>query len=288
MLEQLKKYIAFVFMILLVVIVAALYVKHRSYESQLAELRNQLASKDKTTEEQTGEFTKLTMENDSLKSSNAQLQNTLDKTKQVLISEQQVTVELRAQLSMFVKCGSVNGVYDPSGKTCSVTTVTQSTTVGQQQQTTVQREPPAPDCPILKYDSGWLDKSFVKARCDVIASKNPEFNITLDNGSNPLTLLVDLSRDKDKQWHSHVVSNDSFISVNVGINQVNIDALEEHWYERLKVHADLGGGVSGGILGGIGVGYEFGKFDVGPMIWGTTSGNVFGGLSVSWTPFKSQ
>ena len=84
--EQLKKYAALVIFAALLIVSLWGYLKYRSYEKTVADLRNQVASKDTTYEELKGKFTKLAQENDNLKSSDAELQRLFDKSKQDLIA----------------------------------------------------------------------------------------------------------------------------------------------------------------------------------------------------------
>jgi hypothetical protein len=119
-------------------------------------------------------------------------------------------------------------------------------------------------------------------------TRDPEYTETLvvEPGSKPLQLTLDLTRDKKKQWRSRVTSSDERVGVEIGVNSVNIQPLEEKWYERIKIVGDLGVGPTG-FLGGFGVVYEVEWFDVGPKVWATPNGQ-FAGATITYAPFKKD
>jgi hypothetical protein len=266
MIEQLKKYSAFALVLALVAAAIFGYVKYRSYENELARLRNEVAAKDKTTEELKGTFTKLSTENDSLKSSNSDLAKLLKKTNQDLIAETQLTAYWLGKYIFVVE----HKPADDSGFKPPVTQV--ACTEKPQTYTGVQ------DIGLLKLtiNTFTVDPSY-------------QTHLIVEPGNKPLKLTLDLTRDNNKQWHTHVVSSDERIGVDIGVNSVNIEPLSPHWYEKLKVHLDVGASLSGGgVMGGVGLSYQFGQFDLGPSVWGTTSGNTYTGAGLLWAPFKSK
>lgn len=266
MLEQLKKYAAFILMALLVAAAIYGYVKYSSYETELAKLRNQAAKSDKTVEELNGRYTKLAGENDDLKSSDAELQKLYNKTKQDLIAEAQFTAYWKGKYVYEV--GHKPGQSDPGFKPPATQV---ACTAEPQTYTGVQ------DIGLLKLtvDTYTVDPSY-------------QTKLSVEPGSKPLKLTLDLTRDRSKQWHTHVASSDERIGVDIGLNSVNIEPLEEHWYEKLKVHLDAGAG--NGVLMGAGASYQVGQFDLGPNVWSVPAAGPkpFYGVNFNWAPFKSK
>jgi cell division protein FtsB len=271
MLEQLKKYLALILITLLLGAGVFGYVKYRSYQSELADLRNQVAQKDKTNEVLKDQYTKLAQENDNLKASDADLRKLLDKTNQDLIAETQAKVYWKGKYTWEVNHKPVvPSPTDPNGGFTPPATQVACT-----------------EKPVLY--SGVQDIGLLKLTIDTF-TLDPSYQtrLTVEQGSKPLVLTLDLTRDSKKQWRTFVKSSDERIGVDIGVNSVNMEPLETRWYERLKVHVDVGAALSGGgVLGGLGLGYQFGQFDLGPSVWGTTTGNTYGGLNFSWAPFKS-
>lgn len=267
MLDQLKKYAALFILAAFIVVAVWGYLKYRSYEKQLADLRNQVAAKDKTVEELKNTYTKLAMENDDLKSSNSDLQKLLDKTKQSLIAEQQATVYWKGayQYVLTHQPKPDDGGFKPPVNPTSCTAQPKTYTAGQ-------------DLGVIRVDVDTF-------------TKDPDYQqkLTLSPGSKPLTLTLDLTRDRNLQWHTHVVSSDDRFGVDIGVNQVNLSPLEENFWDKIGVLVDVGASGSG-LLGGFGLDYELGKFSVGPHVWGTTSngGQYWLGASLRWTPFKAN
>lgn len=264
MLEHLKRYAAFGLIALLIVAVAYGYTRYRSYEGELARLRNEVASRDVTVEELKGTYAKLAREDSELKSSNRDLQRLLDKTKQELVAEQQVSLRWKGKYEYLLShAPSDAGGFKPPVHQDACTPAPRTYTASQ-------------DIGLLKLsiDTYTVDPSYQQ-------------RLHIEPGSKPLVLTLDLTRDSAGQWRSHVTSSDERIGVEIGVNSVNVEAFQLRWYERIKLHLDLGAGMNGGgILGGVGIAYQFGKFELGPTLWGTTSGHEFGGLNLSWAPFQ--
>lgn len=265
--EQLKKYAALVIFVALLAVSLWGYLKYRSYEKTLADLRNQVAAKDKTTEELKGKYTKLVQENGDLKSSDAELQRFLNKSKQDLIAESQLTAYWKGKYS-----------YE----------------VGHKPLTPVSGQPTAPASPNTCTEAyatyrGQQDIGFLLLTIDTTTlDPTHKTSLTVEPGSKPLKLTLDLTRDAKQQWHTHVVSSDDRIGVDIGINSVNIEPLQGRWYEKLKLHLDIGAG--DGFLAGVGATAQFGQFDLGPSAWFSTvgGGSKFYGANISWALFKSR
>ena len=268
MFEYLKKYGALALILLVLVGIGYAYHRVSSYENALADLRNQVAAKDKTIEEQKSEFVKLATENDKLKSSNGDLQKLLDKTKQDVIAESQLSAYWKNRLDFELGHKPV-----PVGPGST--------------------EPAKPGICTENYQTyrGEQDIGLVKLTVDT-TTIDPSYktHLTVSPGSKPLKLTLDLTRDQKKQWRTHVISSDENIGVDIGVNSVNLEPLEEHWYERLKLNGDLALDLrgSGGILAGVGVSYEFGQWELGPKVFANTNKNTYLGMGFAWAPFKSK
>jgi hypothetical protein len=272
MLEQLKKYLALLIFVAFLALAAWGYFKYNAYQNELADLRNQVASKDKTIEDIKNSYTKLASENTDLKTSNEVLNDLYKKTGQDLIAQTQATVYWKGKYEY-------NLTHNPVGNAngSGVGVVHGPVAVEPVQQKDCTKEP----LPYVSMQDIGLLKLTLKT-----TTRDPEYKETLvvEPGSKPLQLTLDLTRDKKKQWRSRITSSDERIGVDIGVNSVNIEPLEEKWYERIKLVGDLGVGPTG-ILGGFGVVYELEWFDVGPKVWATPSGQ-FAGATITYAPFK--
>jgi len=267
MLESLKKFAVYVVIALALVVAIWSYVVRYRYEGQLADLRNQAASKDKTTEEFKNTFTKLAGENDDLKSSSKDLQKLLSKTNQDLIAETQAKVYWKGRTEYELShrpVAPVPGTPEPFKPPVAQVACTEKSQV----YTSTE------DIGLLKLtiDTYTIDPSY-------------QTKLRIDPGSKPLVLTLDLTRDQKRQWHTHVVSSDDRIGVDIGINTVNIEPLAMRWYEHLKIVGDIGAG-SRGLLAGVGMTYGFGKWEAGPKFWATTDASTFTGATIVFIPFK--
>ena len=267
MLDQLKRYAVLVVIMLLMVVTMLGYLRNRAYQGQLASLRNQLASSDRTVEELKGTYAKLAREDEGLKSSNKELQKLLSKTNQDLIAEQQLSVYWKGKYEFVLS----HQPADPGAKP--------------------PFDPPAHQeaCTASpKLYTASQDIGFIKLTVDTF-TVDPSYQqrLTLSPGSKPLTLTLDLTRDREMKWRTHVTSSDDRVGVEIGVNSVNLEPLQPRWYERIRLHFDIGAGLDGpGALIGGGAAVQFGKFELGPSVWATTGGGQFGGLNFSWSPFQ--
>lgn len=265
--EQLKKYSALVIIAALLAVAAFSYFKYQAYQQELADLRNQVAAKDKTVEELKGTYGKLATENERLKASSQDLQRLFDKTKQDLIAETQATITWKNAYVIALK--HTPGQPVPPGPGPTPPQPTQKCT----------------EAPLLY--SAVEDLGLLKLTIGTV-TRDPDYtqSLKVEAGSKPLKLTLDLTRDGKKQWRNHVTSSDDRIAVEIGVASVNIAPLEQHWYERLKVVGDLGAGTSG-LLGGVGATYEFGKWEAGPKVWAYPGGQA-AGATFTYAPFKSN
>lgn len=270
--DKISKYINYVLIALIIAISIFGYIRYTRYELDLSKLRNALAQADKTIEIMRGTFTRLVMEIDGLKATNADLQKTIEKQKLDVISAEQLAVSWRKKYDVYVKTHPDLEPVPPDGW-----------------------QPIGPVVCTLDQKALAAEEDFglIKTTCRLMtADPQTQVRIAIGPGGRPLKLNLALTRDRDKVWRSFVTvepPDQDNISVDIISTAVNLEPLDERWYEKLKLHMDFG--VGSGVLGGIGLGYELGNIDFGPSIWGTTSGNggsVYYGLNFSWAPFKKK
>lgn len=271
--DKIWKYLTLGLMAVLVALSIYGFFKFRSFDAEATRLRNELASKDKTVQTIDGAYTKLVQEFDNLKVTNADLQKTIQKSKQDVISAQQIAVFWQKKYDTAVKPVPV-----PPG-----TPGSPSDWVAGGKETCEAEQ--------TEY-SAVSDYGLVKAGCRVLTyDPGIQTRTILEPGSRPLRLDLALTRDTNKQWHSYVkvaAPDDQNISIDIGSTSVNIEPLELKWYEKISVGVDLG--IGSGVLAGANANYEFGQFRLGPSLWGVITsdkGSVFYGLNFQWSPFKS-
>jgi hypothetical protein len=260
--DKIWKYLTIGLMAALVALAVYGFFAFRSRDATIAKLMNDVAIRDVTIEVQKGVFTKLTQQLDDVKIAIDQsttegkaLTAELKKNKAELLAVTNALIQLREQVAK-----------------------------GQGTQTDVPGTKPG-DPTRKKVTFG---QDFGYARVDGFTLTDPpEYELKLGQGSKPLKLELAIAQQKDKSWRTYVTSSDPNVGIDIGVTAVNPYILESSWYEKIKVHADLG--VGNGVLGGVGAAYQFGQFDVGPSIWGVTmsGGGVFYGINFSWAPFKS-
>ena len=266
MFDKINKFFPYVAMAALALMISWGAWKFNNYENELVRLRNQAAEKDKTVEVLKDTYTKLATENEDLKASNKEVQKLLDKSKQDLLTETQATVTWKQAYQYALTHGPGQPPMLPPGQPPPVV---QKCTESPLVYTSVQ------DIGLLKLtiDTTTIDPGYTQ-------------RLTVDKGSKPLKLTLNITRDRNKQFHSLVTSSDERLAVDIGVNSVNFEPLEERWYERLKLVADIGAGNGLDSLVGVGGTYEFGKWELGPKFWLTTSGKSYAGATFSWAPFK--
>jgi len=269
--EKLWRYLAIGLMVALVAIAAIGTWKYNSLQEQIRKKDGQLADLAETVKTKDGAFKKLTGEFDDLKVTNKELQKTIDKAKEDVVSAQQLAVKWEKKFNDLVPLVPVF-VIDPLqwGKM-----------------------PDAHKCasPAKEYRAE-KDYGIVKAGCNVLTfDPDAQTRLTLEGGSRPLGLNIAVTRNPEKQWNTYVKvepPDDQNLSVNIVSTRVNMEPLKLRWYEKVGVHIDIG--VGPGVLGGAGLNYEFGQFNLGPSIWGVVNNGTAGsfyGLNFNWSPFKS-
>lgn len=255
------------------------YIKYRSYESQLVRLRDEVASRDTTITTKDGSFTKLAREFEDLKVSNSDLQKTIDKQKQDVISAQQISATWKKMYDEAVIPVHVSPIT-PTTLTLPVTTPTDWHQIVVAQCTEKQEEY------VAKKDFG-----LVIAGCRILTfDPKLQTRVILEQGSRPIKLNLALTRDGNKQWHSYVKvepPDDQNISIDILTTAVNTEPLNSRWYEKIAFQIDAGVGVAN-VLGGLGISYDIGQFSVGPKVWGVLPGvsTPLYGINVTWRPFK--
>jgi len=258
--ETILKY-ATLFMMFLLLLVAGLgSYKIWKYEEKITALQNQLASTAKTIEVQQGLFEKLTLKVDDAKTlvdgNTVQGKNLLEQ-----VRKEHATLLSVQNLALSIK----DKVFSGTGS-----------------QTTVDKGRIKVE---FNKDDGLFNASGFTLTAPPDGSDTSHFEVKLKQ-VKPLKLIASLDQDKDGTWKSKVSSNAPDVTVDIGVAGVNPYLLDKKWYEKLKVHLDLG--VGNGVLGGAGASYQVGAFDFGPNIWGTTNAGVFYGLNFSWAPFKKD
>jgi len=103
----------------------------------------------------------------------------------------------------------------------------------------------------------------------------------------PLQVTLVVGQKDDGAWESHVTSSEENVGINIRLAGVNPRMLQSKWYEKLGGTLDLGVGGTG-FLGGAGVSYDFGKFELGPKVWLTAGSNIgiSYGAGVTWHPWR--
>lgn len=260
--DKFLKFAVIALMAALVALATYGYFALKARDERINKLMNDVAIRDVTIEVQKGVFTKLTQQLDDVKIAIDQsttegkaLADELKKNKAELLAVNNALIKLKDQVAK-----------------------------GQGNQSDVPGVKPG-DPTRKKVEFG---QDFGYARVDGFTLTDPpEYELKLGQGSKPLKLTMALAQQKDKSWRTFVTSSDPSVGVEIGVSAVNPYMLEPSWYEKVKIHVDLG--VGQGVLGGVGGSYQFGQFDLGPSIWGVTSGggSVFYGLNFSWAPFKS-
>lgn len=257
--DKLVKYVAVGLGILLVLGALYLaYVRHAN-AAQVTQLQNEIAKRDQTIEVQKGVYAKLAQDTQNLKGlldtsqeEQRRLKEELDKSKGQITALTQVNIRLQKQIAT------------GTGPVIII--------------------PPKPGESGPSYQVAF-DKTFGLYRVwgSTIAPAGT-YVLHLDQEQD-LKLAVALARQKDGSWKSYVTSNDPNTKVDIGVTAIDETVFAIKWYERMKLHIDLG--VGDGVFGGVGLSYQFGKFDIGPSVWGFTEGGgrTVYGLNFAWSPF---
>lgn len=260
--ETILKYATLLLMVVLLVVMSIGSYKIWKYEEKITGLQNQLAETAKTIEIQKGLFEKLTLKVDDARTlvdtNSQQGKDLLDQVKRehaTLLSVQNLTLTIKDK------------VFSGTG----------SQTVVDKGRIKVE----------FNKDDGLFNASGFTLTAPPDGSDTSHYEVKIKQRET-LKLIATLDQDKDGAWKSKVSSSSPDLKIDIGVAGVNPYLLEQKWYEKLKVHTDLG--VGPGVLVGVGASYQVGAFDFGPSIWGTTASgpSVFYGLNFSWSPFKKD
>jgi len=267
MFEKIGKWAAIVLMIALVALAGLAYWKYSDFQRQIRELQNQVAARDVTIEVQHDVFTKLTQQFSDMKAAidtsteeGKNLANEIKKQKAEIVSVTNALIKLKTQIAE----GQGSQIEVPGVK---------------------------PGDPTRKKVAFEKDFGYAAVSGFTITDP-PEYHLELGQGSKPLKLTTAVTQQPDGSWRTYITSSDANVAFDIGVSAVNPLVFEPHWYEKVKVHLDLG--VGSALVGGVGASYQVGQFDFGPTIWYTAVkdanqnyvGGAAFGLNFSWAPFK--
>ncbi len=242
--------------------------KKNQLERQIIALQNAAAEKDKTIEVQKGVFEKLTI----------QVKNAGD----LLNGKDQQLTELAAELKkMKEQLLTVNTIAVTWKKAFETTVAGKETKVpgtkpGEKERTKVE----------FDKDFGYIGVN------GWTLTDPPEAFVHIQN-NRPLRLTLAVAQDKDKTWHTYATSSEDNVNVNIKLTGVNPYFLKPKWYEKIGIFTNLGISDST-LLTSVGASlpiFQFGKFDVGPIIWLSlidTKISKFYGVSLFWHPFRQD
>jgi hypothetical protein len=266
--EALKKWLTVTVVAVLLIVVGIIWttVERRSYESQLTELRNAIANRDTTIETSIGVFQKLAIQHGNL----SVMLDAKDVQQKALLEELKKGNEkvlVANKLAAYWK-GAYEGLAD----------------AGQHHEDGGVGNP-GRDVVDFTKDFGYI---FVTGHTK---TNPPEAYIKLEQ-RRPLRIILTVSQKEDDSWVTRATSSEENISIDIQSATINPKVLDHRWYERLGLVGDLAGG-SDGLLGGIGVSAQFGKFEVGPKVYAAwpvkTMTNkefaVWYGIGIIWHPF---
>jgi len=256
-----------VFLLVLVAVVGAFTFREHQTNERIVRLQNEIALRDKTIEVQQGVYQKLAIQTNDLRSlldskdkELSELQALLKKSGDQLLTANTIIVKLRHDLE---SKGNGRVTKDPHGNMVKV-----------------------------DFDTGMDLEPFrvvgqTIADCSVTDPGPTTYGIRLSQ-IRPLKLNIIVSQTKDGAWRSSATSSEKNFQVDIALGAVNPAVIEEKWYEKLDLTAEVGVGTNPGLLAGGGVNVEIGKFDVGPRAWVVVDhgASPYFGASLSWHPFR--
>jgi hypothetical protein len=264
-----KKYLKYILAGLLAVVLGAIVyenVQSSSYKRTIAQLQNDVATRDKTIEVSKGVYERLVLESRNI-------QGLLDKTdaqvdsltKELQRRGEELLVAQRLSLSWKQK-------YEARGS------ATQTTVPG------LPGPSSTPDRTKVAFEK---DFGYIGVEGYTLTSP-PEFWVSIHN-KRPLRLTLTIGRIKDGSWKADVVSSEDNVGVDIVVAAVDTSGVAPAWYSKVGVGFDFGVGSDKG-LGGVGISYRFGTFDVGPKVWVSVGGGVgvVYGASIVWHPFAAN
>lgn len=248
--------------LVIVCLMAALVWTHELHQRELTRLRNEVANRDSTIEVQKGVFSRRSLEIGDLKtaldSKDTQIVGLLAEIKkghEALLTANQLALKWRE-------------AYQAVGKGTQVEVIGEGASR--------KRVDFAKGFGTIAV-SGWT------------LTDPPEYSLKVEQ-TKPLILTLALSQDTTGAWHSYVTSDDSNTIADIKVSAVSPYVLEPRWYQRLRLHGFVAGGLNEpgfGIIAGGGVSYELGRYEIGPMVFVTATDRLdrYLGLTVAWRMF---
>lgn len=243
-----------------------------STDKEMTRLRNEAASNAQTIEVQKGVFTKLTLESNDLRT----LLDTKDEQIKGLVAQVKKSDEtlLAANQLVVTWKRAYQGALAASQ---------------------AHIDPLTPDQPGRDKVSFLKDWGAIKVKGWTLTNP-PEAWVEVAQGL-PLKLTVAISQDEKRQWHTYATSSDPNLNVDIALTAVNPYVLEPKWYENFSLGLTIAGGAGPdciGALGGIGINYKIGKFNIGPVVFVSFLLSpimppiitAFYGGQVAWRPFE--
>jgi hypothetical protein len=252
------KYVAVGLFVAIVVLLAFGKIKGCAYENELRVLRNTVADKDRTVEEQAGVYRRLAAEQEQLQSLLSDkdtqllaLKDDLKKSGETLLTANSIALQWKKAYA-----GLANATQRPD------------------------------DAGRIQVD---FSKNFGYISVDGWTKTNPAEAFVKVQQERPLRVTLVVGQNSDGLWESHATSSEENVSLDIRLAAVNPRMLADKWYEKIGVNVDLGiGGV--GFLGGVGVSYGFGNFELGPKVWLTAGSDVgiLYGAGLTWHPWSKN
>jgi hypothetical protein len=260
--DKVLKYTAAVLFFLIVSLLIFGGIKKWSYDKQITELQNSLASKDKTIEIHKGVYEKLSIETDDLK-------NKLDQR------DVQIKMLLKDLKNSGEELLTANTMSFKWKKAYEGLANATQTPLPNSQQGGLQRDK-------VEFAKEW---SYIRASGYTITNP-PEAYVKVEQ-MRPLKVSVTVGQKEDGSWNSRVTSSEENVDVDISLAAVNPKMFDKKWYERLGASIDLGVS-SNGFLGGVGVSLLLANVDIGPKVWLTIGDNgvhPFYGAAATWHPW---
>jgi len=236
--------------------------------ARVIDLQNEIARRDKTIEVQEGVYQKLALQTKDLSElldkkdvELSALQEQLKEQGSELLTANTIVVKLRKDLRDVQSIVAISDPENPSIKKINFNTKER------------------------------LDPFQIVGKVEIDCDNNKaQFEVNLKQRS-PIKFSVLVSQDSDGTWRSSATSSTKIFEVDIGLAAVNPYLLEPKWYEKIGIGVDVGVSGSPGVLAGIGLSYEIGKFEVGPKAWFTAQPqgvSPFFGATLIWHPFKKS
>lgn len=250
-------------LILFLLVISVSAWKYHKLTSQIFNLQNQIAKDDVTHEVQKNEYERLTIVNRNI---NDLMQN---KDHQIVALAQELKKKNEQIVSFATAELKWKHAYEASvnGK---------------------QTEEKGPTGEIRQRVDFSKDFGYIGAEGYTLT--NPPMAHLKIMQNRPLRLSIAMTQKKDGSWSTRVLSSEDNVGIDIQSAYFNPYVLEHRWYEKIGVNFALGGGTTGqgvGAIGGVGLLYDVGQFQLGPNFWTVATDRVdkFYGMSLVWRPF---